>query len=202
MHTIDNHGDHAHRAALAFFERVRFGAALPSPYVWRVLDSCDAAIQLSTEPVARGQSYVGLRRRLTEELMGQVDEQRPGSAKMLRECAWYAAASCAERALGRSAGRLTAWREHVTADALGIFLCVRFRGSAEARLFFELVRAGYESRGVPCGLPDWPASQLAIYAMPRAPRGRRGPARHVVRGESREGGLRARSATACSSAPT
>jgi hypothetical protein len=162
---LDIQSDHARLAALDFFERVRFGVAPPSPYVWRVLDSCAAAQQLCTEPVIRGHSYVGLRRRFTDELMSHVDALRPGSAKTLRECAWDAAVLCAEHALERSSGRLVPWREHVTADALGIFLCLRFRGSAEARLFFALVRAGYQSRGVPCGLPGWPASQLAIYCL-------------------------------------
>ena len=184
MRNLDYHCDHARREAVAFFERVRFGVPLSSPYVWRVLRTHAEAQQLCTEPVIRGHSYVGLRRRFTAELMSHVDELRPSSAKTLRECAWDAAMVCAEHALARSTGRLAPWREHVTADALGIFLCLRFRGSAEARLFFALVRAGYQSRGVPCGLPGWPASQLAIYAV-GDPRRVTESRTHAPRGEAR-----------------
>jgi hypothetical protein len=157
--------EQARRTAIGFFETVKIGLVQRNPCVWQVVKSPKQARQLRRQPVCDGTSFGALKQRLLTQLVSEADRQRPNIAKTMREHAWEVASVCPELIEVPDSAATEPWLDEVEADARGLFLSLCFPGASESKALFDLIRAGYEAGGFPCGLPSWPATRIAIFSV-------------------------------------
>ncbi|MCC7536240.1 MAG: hypothetical protein IT379_08505 [Deltaproteobacteria bacterium] len=160
----------ARERTVAFFRGVTLGNAAPdAAVVWKVVRDDGAARDLQVEPVERGdegRSFLDLKEGMLSAFYCATEGWSQDDERALHDLADEVSADCTQAVGLPDDDRYDEWLDDLEGDARGIFFSECFpdvEACAEARRFFDVVRAAYAAGGVPCGLPDWPAAKMAIY---------------------------------------
>lgn len=150
----------ARRETIEFFERVPFDAPRAGPHIWKLVPSSDEARELQSEFLASGPHFIDLKE---IALSGYIRCMGGGEYRGINRFARDVAEEAAYSSPIPEGSPFELWLPDIEGDALGIFYSLLFPQATESNEFFALVRKGYESGGVPCGVPEWPSDEIAIF---------------------------------------
>jgi len=154
----------ARERTVGFFRSVTLGARVASPRVDAFVGSDDEArrAQSRSTSARESMSFLDLKGQALSRYEREVSALSRADLARVREFADAAADECLRSVAPE--GVFEDWLEDLTSDAEGVFYSELFPRVVPSKEFFELIKDGYRSGGVPCGFSRWPASSVLVFA--------------------------------------